>query len=76
MDGSSAPLPGRQFQPPPPPPSQEKYQRSTRNKNILDMTHDEYVESWNSMKLAVVATADGQGDAQVGAQAGAGAVGR
>lgn len=66
MDSSSAP-PGRQFQPPPPPPSQEKYQSSARKKNILDMSHDEYMESWNSMKMAVVATADAQADTQVGA---------
>lgn len=58
-DGAaSAAQPGRPFQPPPPPPSQEKYQRSSGKKNILNMTYDEYVESWNSTKLAVVATTD------------------
>lgn len=39
---------------------------------MLDMTYDEYMESWNSMKLAVVATADGQ----AGGEADAGTVGK
>jgi hypothetical protein len=49
-----------------PRPPREKYQRSAGKKNILNMTHDEYVESWNSTKLAVVATtdADAKADAE------------
>lgn len=54
-----APAAGQFQPPPPPPPSRGAYQGATKKKNILDMTYDEYMESWNSMKLAVALPADG-----------------
>ena len=50
-----APPPPGAFQPPPPPPASRPDRREEeRKKDILDMTYEEYVESYERMKKAVV----------------------